>query len=437
MHQKALIFFMKAPVAGEVKTRLAKDIGEENASTFYRLMCEQLLSHLVPHDVDAIVAYDDDSQSPLPAYLEGASLFYQSGNGLGERMKNAFEVVFKQGYQSVILIGSDIPEVDEHVLKEAFALLEQNDALLSPTVDGGYYGIGFHTQTFCKEAFENIAYSTHDVYANTLSKMPHLRVAKGVMLRDIDTLEDLRAFTCKAFTTPLANFAERILNTLPRISVIIPVFYEDETLLHTIDQLRARAHTQNFEIIVVDTYEKTTITRLHEKDIHVVLAPKGRAFQMNEGAYKARGEILLFLHADTLVPPNWDVCIKEALHVNHAGAFSLGIDDTFFAFRFLETMANLRTSFTQIPYGDQAQFFSTSFFKKLGGYTEIPLMEDVEIMKRIQKQGNKIALLNVKVLTSSRRWHKEGILYTTLRNRLISFLYWLGVHPDLLKRYYR
>ncbi len=436
MRQNALILFMKAPLMGHVKTRLAEHIGDEWATTLYRLMCEQLLCLMAPHDVDVIVAYDDEARSPLPAYLENRSLFYQSGKDLGERMKNAFEVVFAQGYTSAILVGSDIPEVDELLLKEAFDLLSHNDALLSPTLDGGYYCIGFHVHTFCQEAFENITYSQKDVYAKTLSKMAHLHVAKGTMLRDIDTLDDLRAFTCKAFTTPLAHFAQRILSTLPHISVIIPVFHENEILLKTLAHLREMAQSQNYEIIVVDTQEKTTVELLTLQDVHIVFASKGRASQMNEGARKARGEILLFLHADTVLPNAWDTLIKESLHVNKAGAFSLGIDDARYALRFIETMVNLRTSLTQIPYGDQAQFFQTSFFRKLDGYAKIPLMEDVEIMKHIQKQGEKIALLKPKVLTSSRRWQKEGIFYTTLRNRILCFLYGIGVSPKhLVKRY--
>ncbi|QIR76753.1 TIGR04283 family arsenosugar biosynthesis glycosyltransferase [Sulfurospirillum diekertiae] len=436
MRQNALILFMKAPLVGRVKTRLAEHIGDENATILYRLMCEQLLSITLPRDVDIIVAYDNEARMPLPAYVEHKPLLYQSGKDLGERMKNAFEAVFAQGYASAILVGSDIPEVDELLLKEAFDLLFSNDALLSPTLDGGYYLIGFHADTFCKEAFKGITYSQNDVYAKTLSKMAHLRVAKGAMLSDIDTLDDLRAFTCKAFTTPLAHFAQRVLGTLPHISVIIPVYHEDETLLKTLTHLREMAQSQNYEIIVADTQEKTTVEHLALQDVHIVFAPKGRASQMNEGARKARGEIVLFLHADTLLPNAWDTLIQESLHVNKAGAFSLGIDDANIVFRFIETMANFRTSITRIPYGDQAQFFKTSFFRNLGGYAEIPLMEDVEIMKHIQKQGEKIALLKPKALTSSRRWQKEGILYTTLRNRVLSFLYWCGVSPKhLVKRY--
>ena len=437
MHQNALIFFMKAPVLGRVKTRLAEGIGDKNATTLYRLMCEHLLNLTVPHNTDVIVAYDDEERTALPAYLEGKSLFYQSGNDLGERMKNAFEAVFDKGYKRAILVGSDIPDVDGRILEEAFALLSSHDAILSPTEDGGYYLIGFHAHTFCKEVCEGIAYSQSDVYANTLLKLSPLRVAKGEMLCDIDTLEDLRAFTCKEKQTPFMQFAQGILNDLPRISVIIPVYHEDETLLHTLSHLKAMAHAQNYEIIVVDTHENTTVERLHVSAARIAFSDKGRSKQMNEGARKARGEMLLFLHADTLLPYHWDKKIENALHVNKAGAFSLGINTSHLGLFCIETMANLRTQMTKIPYGDQAHFFQTSFFRALGGYAHIALMEDVEIMKRLKKRGQKIALLKSKVLTSPRRWHKEGIFYVTLRNRTLSFLYWLGVSPIKLSRFYK
>jgi uncharacterized protein len=436
MRQNALIFFMKAPVMGRVKTRLAEGIGNEHATTLYRLMCEYLLNLTVPQNTDAIVAYDDEECTVLPAYLEGKALVYQSGNDLGERMQNAFEAVFAKGYTRAILVGSDIPDVDERLFEEAFAHLCNHDAMLSPTEDGGYYLIGFHAHTFCKEAFEGIPYSQSDVYANTLLKLSPLRVAKGEMLRDIDTLEDLRAFTCNE-KTPLGKFAQDILNDLPRISVIIPVYHEDETLLHTLSHLKAMAHAQNYEIIVVDTHERTTVERLHVSAVRVAFSNKGRSSQMNEGARKARGELLLFLHADTLLPYHWDQKIESALHVTKAGAFSLGINDSHLGLFCIETLANLRTQMTKIPYGDQAHFFQASFFRSLGGYVQIALMEDVEMMKRLKKRGEKIALLKSKVLTSPRRWHKEGILYVTLRNRALSFLYWVGVSPIKLSQFYK
>ena len=437
MRQNALIVFMKAPLPGRVKTRLANSIGIQAATTFYRLMCEQLLNLTMPKNCDVIIAYDDEEKTALPSYVEGKTLFYQTGDGLGKRMQNAFKTVFEQGYTNAILIGSDIPEIDEGIITEAFSLLLQNDAILSPTHDGGYYLIGFQKETFCKAAFEGIMYSQKDVYANTLFKLSHLHIAQGALLRDIDTLEDLRAYLSTASHTPLYDFAKQALEKQPHISVVIPVYHEDETLLHTIAHLRTMAYAQNYEIIVVDTHAITTVHRLKLENVHLTYAKKGRANQMNEGALRASGEVLLFLHADTRLPYHWDRWIVQALDKHKAGAFSLAIDDTHLFLRCIEIMANLRTSITHIPYGDQAHFFQTSFFKTLGGYKNIPLMEDVEMMKRIKQYREKVALLKPKVLTSARRWHKEGIFYTTLRNRVLSLLYAIGISPEKLIHHYK
>lgn len=436
MSKNALILFMKAPVVGRVKTRLAQSIGDDYATTIYRMMCKHLLSIKLPQDTDVIIAYDDDLHAHLPAYVKRKQFFFQSSGDLGARMYDAFQNVFAQNYQKIILVGSDIPDITEEILQKALTLLSHNNAVLSPTHDGGYYLIGFQADSFFQNPFQGITYSRNDVYEKTLTTMKHLKVAKTKMLRDIDTLDDLRAFASKESDTPLSYYAQSLLNILPRISVIIPVFHEDETLLKTIAHLRTKAHLQNYEIIVVDTHEKITLNRLHLEDVRLAFAPKGRASQMNEGARIAQGNVVLFLHADTLVPHHWDTLALQALHVKKAGAFSLGINDPRIALSFIEIMANFRSAITKIPYGDQAHFFKTTLFRELGGYAEIPLMEDVEMMKRLKKQGHKVALLKSKVLTSSRRWHKEGIFYTTLRNRTLSFLYWLGVSPKhLVKRY--
>ena len=424
MSSSALIYFIKAPILGKVKTRLAKSIGEESARMFYEQLVERLLNRQ-PQNCDILIAYDDGGLTcKRPTYLENRTLFLQTKGELGHKMSEAFAHVFSLGYTQAVLVGSDIPDVNEAILEEAFALLGTSDAVLSPTFDGGYYLIGFHAQTFTCKAFEGIIYGTSSVFEQTKEQLKPLHVKHGKKLRDIDTLEDIKAYS------------PQILPKLPHISVIIPVYHEDETLLQTIETLRQNATHNDVEIIVVDTLEQTTLNRLHVKDIRTGMAPKGRASQMNEGALMAQGDILVFLHADTQLPKAWDILIEKALHVNKAGAFSLGIDDTHIALRFIETMANLRTKMTKIPYGDQAHFFQASFFKELGGYAKIPLMEDIELMQRIKKQGETIALLNEKVLTSSRRWHKEGILYTTLRNRVLSFLYWIGVNPKyFIQRY--
>lgn len=417
MHTNALIYFIKAPIQGRVKTRLAKSIGDEKATAFYRYCVEKLLALKAPQACDIFIAYDAMFET---VSLPSCHLFLQTKGDLGQRMHDAFVHVFALGYQSVILTGSDIPHIDEAILEDSFTLLSASDALLSPTLDGGFYLIGFHALTFTCKAFENIIYSQNDVFAKTLAQLKPLHVSQGKMLRDIDTIDDLKAYDTNFFP-------------FPSISVIIPVYHEGETLLKTIDALFQNAKENNFEIIVIDTSEKTTIGAFPLLHVRTGIAQKGRAHQMNEGALMAQGDKLLFLHADTRVPKHWDEIVKKGGKV---GAFRLGIDSPKPIFRTIETLAHFRTTLTQIPYGDQGHFFETSFFRQLGGYTQIPLMEDIEIMKQVKTRGEKITLLDEEVLTSPRRWEKEGIIYTTLRNRILSLLYFLGVSPILLKKYY-
>jgi rSAM/selenodomain-associated transferase 2 len=160
---------------------------------------------------------------------------------------------------------------------------------------------------------------------------------------------------------------------------------------------------------------------------------------MNHGAALAAGNILIFLHADTRLPTDAMAFIDTAMRDESymAGAFDLAIDSERPIFRLIEKAASLRSRLTRIPYGDQAVFMRKTVFKKLGGFRNIPIMEDVEIMRRIKKQGGKIRIIDRKVLTSSRRWKRDGIVYTTLRNWLLITLYLLGVKPDKLVRFYQ
>jgi rSAM/selenodomain-associated transferase 2/rSAM/selenodomain-associated transferase 1 len=420
MALNALVCFVKAPIFGNVKTRLAKRIGEERALEVYEGFVQHILTLSLPLFCERYIAYDTPEPTlALPHYLERKKLFLQEGDDLGERMCRAFEHLFALGHKKVVLIGSDIPEMNEKIIEDAFAMLLHKDAILSPSTDGGFYLIGFNAKTFTKEAFMDMTYSRHDVFLETKHRLKSLLMGEGKMLRDVDTLEDLKALS-PAFPTK-------------RVSVIIPVYHEDETLLHTIDTLYANAKSDDFEVIVVDTVEHTTVDALQVKQVRIGFASKGRASQMNEGAQMAEGDILLFLHADTLVPKRWDALIDTH---ESAGAFRLSFDSPKPIFKLLALFANLRARLTRIPYGDQGLFFKASAFKEMGGFANIALMEDVEIMKRLKQRGIGITLLDAPIITSSRRWEKEGLFYTTLRNRMLSLLYLCGVSPSKLHHYY-
>ncbi|MCG8549608.1 MAG: glycosyltransferase family 2 protein, partial [Desulfobacterales bacterium] len=144
------------------------------------------------------------------------------------------------------------------------------------------------------------------------------------------------------------------------------------------------------------------------------------------------------LHADTVLPANAFQTILQVCRGKNVagGAFDLSIGDSHPAFRIIEKGATLRSRITRIPFGDQAIFFKTKCFWALGGYQPIGLMEDVDIMLRLKKKRYKIHFISDPVVTSARRWKKEGLIYTTIRNWMLQLLFYMGVSPEKLKEYY-
>jgi len=160
---------------------------------------------------------------------------------------------------------------------------------------------------------------------------------------------------------------------------------------------------------------------------------------MNAGAALASGDLLLFLHVDSVLPDNALRLLRSAMRDARiaGGAFELGIASDRALFRITERYVAVRTRLTRIPFGDQAIFLRRAYFDGIGGYSDIPLMEDVDLMIRVRKRGGAITVLPEKVMTSARRWEREGILYCTLRNWMLQILYSIGVSPIRLARWYR
>jgi rSAM/selenodomain-associated transferase 2 len=227
---------------------------------------------------------------------------------------------------------------------------------------------------------------------------------------------------------------------IPKFSFIIPVWNEGAIITRTIEHIWCLHASGGAEIIIVDgDPEGKTIDVARHMGVKTAISEKGRGIQMNMGAALAAGEILIFLHVDTTLPPDALELIEATMRDTSctAGAFDLVIDSERPVFRFIEKTASLRSRVTRIPYGDQAIFMRRTAFRDLGGYKNIPIMEDVEIMRRIKKRGRKIYIIDRAVRTSSRRWEREGIIHTTLRNWLLLTLYLSGVKPEKLVRFYQ
>jgi rSAM/selenodomain-associated transferase 2 len=227
---------------------------------------------------------------------------------------------------------------------------------------------------------------------------------------------------------------------MPKFSFIIPVWNEEAIISRTIEHVRDLSASGSAEIIVVDGDPAgRTIRVARHMGVKTAISEKGRGKQMNLGAALAEGEILIFLHADTLLPPDALGLIETAMADTSciAGAFDLAVDSERPVFRLIEKAASYRSRVTRIPYGDQTIFIRERDFRDLGGFRDIPIMEDVEFMQRIKKRKGKICIIGRAVRTSPRRWEKEGIVYTTLRNWLIRFLYLFGIRPEKFIRFYR
>ena len=233
-----------------------------------------------------------------------------------------------------------------------------------------------------------------------------------------------------------ASQARDSSQTCSALRIVMPVFNEGRTLaarLRALVPLRARG----VEVVVVDggSTDDTWALASALAD-RVLLAPRGRASQMNAGAKDATAEALLFLHADTQLPDGADLLIAHALRAGHQwGRFDVRIDGAHAALRMVARMMNLRSRLTGIATGDQAIFLKRSVFESLGGYTDMPLMEDVKFSTRLRRYGAP-ACIPTPVITSGRRWEQHGVW------RTIALMWWLraagffGASTAALARWY-
>lgn len=220
-----------------------------------------------------------------------------------------------------------------------------------------------------------------------------------------------------------------------KLSVIIPALNEAESIQHAI---RTSLALSPHEIIVVDggsTDETVTLAR--QLDCHVIESARGRAIQQNTGAAAAKGDILLFLHADTWLAPEARKQIETTMQspAIPGGAFLHRIDADSLLFRLVEAGDALRVCCTRIAYGDQGIFLRREVFNTLGGFPDIRLMEDVRLMKSLRDCG-RLALLPGPLHVSARRWKKHGAIRQTIRNWCLLTAEHLGIHPDRLADLY-
>ena len=432
---RRVIVMLKYPRPGTVKTRLVPALGEHRACALHRALVAHTLAATAefsarnpfPVTVEARVAGAPE-EAAARAWLGPAVMLREQGDGdLGRRMERAIAAAFAEGAESVVVIGGDCPELTAAHLSAAFAALAEVDAVLGPAADGGYYLIGLRRPL--PALFHGISWGGPEVFAQTLAAARALAVAPALLttLRDVDVPDDLAVWAA----TPAARATGR-----GGVSVIVPARNEEAALPAT---LAAAAAGAPHEIIVVDggsTDRTAEVARAH--DALCLSAPPGRARQINAGAAVATGEFLLFLHADTLLPPDYPALVRSTLAPPGVagGAFAFAIAGEFPGRRLIERGTNLRARPGQLPYGDQGLFISRAMFDRVGGFPDQPIMEDYAWVRRLQRLG-RVAIAPAAAVTSGRRWQRRGAVGTTLLNQLIVLGYRLGVSPARLARWYR
>lgn len=431
-----VIVFSRLPQSGLTKTRMIESLGADRAADLQHALTSLTLSvvdkfrSMSPCDLEVRFAGGDKSQM-RKAFGHDRYYLPQIGENLGERLVDAFASAFANGAKRIVAIGSDCPDINPEILQDAIESLAKADVVVGPAIDGGYYLIGLSSNR--PEIFESIDWANDNVRQQTIqnAKRSNCKVHQLRTLSDVDNPEDL--VHCRRYPDQFKRVLPKSRDGL--LSIIIPTLNEAKR----IDQTLARViQTPNVEVVVADGGSSDdTIAIARSMGAAVVSANRGRGRQMNAAAAIAGGDALLFLHADTELPESFDQNIRATLARGAiAGAFSLRIDGDRLGLRMIERAVNLRSRFLNRPYGDQGLFVASSWFYQVGGFPNWPLMEDVELCRRLRRRGT-IAMANATVKTSARRWSQLGLVKTTVVNQVCIAGYWCGVKPETLHHWYR
>lgn len=426
-----IIIFSRYPTSGTTKTRLIPALGADGAALLQQQMTEHTVRQVkrLRSDLQIDFRFTGGDAAAFRHWL-GDEIHYQpQGEGdLGDRLTRSIHAAFVSGAQRVVTLGIDCPELDTAGLQRAFEQLQTHDVMLGPAEDGGYYLIGL--RRFVPELFQHINWSTETVLRETVEVAQRLGLAIALLdpLPDVDRPDDLPVWQRVAAQFPPALTAQ--------LSIIIPTLNEAPQIGSLLTQLQ---QTPGLDIIVADGGSvDDTVEIAHAAGVKVIVVQGGRSQQLNQGAAIAQGEIVLFLHADTQLPNGFSQWVRQTLSDPQVviGAFELHIESCLPSVRWVERGVHWRSRWLKLPYGDQALFLWRSQFERLGGFRDMPIMEDFELVQRSRQLGT-IRIVPAAVTTSGRRWEKLGVWQTTLMNQVMVLGYFLGISPQRLAQWYR
>ncbi|MCU0577576.1 MAG: TIGR04283 family arsenosugar biosynthesis glycosyltransferase [Desulfobacterota bacterium] len=427
---KTLVIFTRFPEPGKVKSRLMSALGDQGAADLQM----EMTRHAVMEARSAMkgegwaleVHFEGgDEHRMQELYGDDLNCIRQRGRDLGERMHSAIRYALRSGTDAAVLLGTDCPGISGALIRKAFSVLDDTDCVIGPAIDGGYYLIGMRRDM--PEVFEAVPWGTNAVLGRTIDVLKRLSMSWALLdeLSDVDRPEDLHVWE-----------ETRKTSGEPMISVVIPVLNEGHHIGKTLGKaLKGR----NVEVVVVDGGSMDdTFFQAARTGARVVTSGRGRAVQMNRGAEETSGDILLFVHGDTMLPDGYDNLVRAALADGQAaaGAFSLSFDNSGPGMKVIAFGANLRSRILGLPYGDQAIFLKRGTFREAGGFQEVPIMEDIAFMRSVKGRG-KILVLAEHVITSGRRYSTLGPFRTWVLNQLALAGYFLGMPLEDLADLYR
>lgn len=449
----SLIIFTRFPLPGRTKTRLIPALGEQGAADLHRAMTERTVEAVRPLGEEGVqieVRYEGGDFSSMAGWLGLELLFVPQGEGdLGRRMDRAFRDSFKEGAGKTVIIGTDCPDLDAQDIREAFRILNSSSVVLGPAADGGYYLIGIRSgapERLYGNLFTAIPWGTRDVFSSTVNALASAGIQTGLLdeKADVDKPEDLEHWEKANRRQKTEDRSQKgkqdkfqtgaAIPSTAAVSVIIPTLNEQENIGEAIERLSGGG----VEIIVADggsTDETVAVCR--RAGAKVIVSKPGRGAQLNRGAAEAGGQVLFFLHADAIPPGRFPDLLRASLARGAVGgAFSFGTDLAGPSMRIVTFGANIRARLLGIVFGDQGIFVRSDLFRRIGGFPDLPVMEDREFVRELKRHG-RFVILPERVVSSARKWRANGVWRVTLMNQVVMWLYLIGVNADRLGTWYR
>lgn len=439
--KRAVIVFTRVPVPGRTKTRMMPYFSPVECARLHENFLKDIAQECEKVNADIFVCYTPQrGKAYLKTIFKGvADYIPQMGAGLGERMYQAIGYVLGKGYDSCVLIGTDIPELKASDLEYALRLLDVNDVVFGPTVDEGYYLVGMKRPI--REAFEKKTYGTGNVLEKTVVPLKEMGLTVGYVrrLQDMDDREDITCYRSRMRVQKSLQktYTGRYLLKKQKISVIVPVYNEETTIEKLQEQLLPLQ--KNCEIIFVDGGSTDATISMIDPSFKILRSPKGRANQMNLGARESKGDILFFLHSDSELPKKPLEEIREVMKDYEAGCFGIAFHSRQFFMWTCRVISNHRIKDRKVMFGDQGIFITRELFFEAGMFPNLPIMEDYQFSLTLKEMGVKLGIARHRIYTSDRRFPKKTIpqLKVMWKMNRLRKMYRDGVPIETISKLYR